>query len=175
MVVNVKEPLTIQISGPGNVILGLGIIAHNRPDMLNKFECTLADDRLSAAVAFDFADHNHGIVVQVIHTALSSKSFSMTGYIEGMGEPQLRYMAAGADRSIPTLPSPTSKRKQPISKRTGRLLFACLLIGCILFLYLLPFVLKNESSLPTPEPPHPSNPTNRLWEFLFVLFGLFRF
>jgi hypothetical protein len=149
---NIKQPLRIQMSGTGNVILGVGIIAHNRPNKINRFECTLAADRMSAAIGFDFIDHNHGIVVQIAHTALSSRSFSVEGYIEGMGEPQQRYMVAGADRSVSMPTSPADKRRRPLSKRTARILFGWLLIVFVFVLCSAPFIPWGESSRSIPEP-----------------------
>jgi hypothetical protein len=85
------------------------------------FTIHLADDGTSAALRFDFLDHDHGAVMQVIHTGSSGSALTVTGTIKGAGTPVKRTIRGAY------LPLPTSaafdRRLKPSSRR--RITRAC--------------------------------------------------
>lgn len=148
-----EKPLVIRLSEPGAVILSVGIIQSNRPDDINKFRCEKASDGLSASVDFDFMDHNHGIVVQIFHTAVSHKGITMDGYVKGMGEPKSMFVATPGHTPVPP-PSPSPKKRTFLTPRRIRLLMGGFLLLAPLLVASLLLLIAN---LPPPKMQSPGD------------------
>lgn len=56
----------------------------------SRFEAVLSDNGKAAYLRFDFLDHDHGAVVQVVHTGASGADLTVAGTIKGAGAPVKR-------------------------------------------------------------------------------------
>jgi len=142
---DVKKPVAVQISGDGNVILSVGILAYSPPDNPNEFTYTRSLDGLRASIEFDFIDRCQGIVLQILHTGLSNKNLSVIGYIQGPGAPKYRWVAARS-QEIPPKDKKSQKRGFPrgLSNRGERLVIGWAAILLPIAVFVLALVYPRE-------------------------------
>jgi hypothetical protein len=95
------DPVKIISTGDAR-LLNVEIIQTN--NSASQVETSLDPDGKSALIAFDFLDHNQGVVVQIIHTGVSGDALTVQGTIKGAGTP-LRMAIKGHLLPLPTSPN----------------------------------------------------------------------
>jgi hypothetical protein len=87
------------IIDPTYVILATEVIQQNNP--LNNFALTVAQDRKSANIRFEFINPAEGAVIKIVHTGTNSSDLSLSGTIADAG-PIQRTSGGQPDSGAPT-------------------------------------------------------------------------
>jgi hypothetical protein len=80
--VETKEHLAVRAKTEGTRILDAAIIATNCTAC--QFQVAITSDSTRAQLNLDYMDHDHGCVVRVVHTGVSSEDLDMAGSIVGV-------------------------------------------------------------------------------------------
>lgn len=78
------DPLRIIAAGEVKLLDVAILHANNEP---SQFSATVASDRKSAVLCFEYLDPGQGAVLQVVHSGTSSKDVEVLGSIKGAGAP----------------------------------------------------------------------------------------
>ena len=64
------------------IILEVRVLSTN--NAASQFTCTISDKPNMANIVFDYIDKNQGVVIQIIHTGVSSRDIGIEGQIKGV-------------------------------------------------------------------------------------------
>jgi hypothetical protein len=82
-----SDAIRLRMIGKGQILAVQQIQENNK---VNQFRSTLDEVAGTVTISFDFIDKDNGVVLQLLHTAESSKDFEIRGTVIGGGSPVRR-------------------------------------------------------------------------------------
>lgn len=134
------DPITLY-SENGVKILNAEIIKCS--NKVNNASISKIINNNSINFAFDFFDRDQGVVIQIIHTGISSRDINVGGTIKGFGN--LKYIDLPRHRNLRSIfPTYLIRNTKLKSKHLGYIIFLTLLLATILGILVLIFEKENK-------------------------------